>query len=243
MGLMIRAHGLVKTFPLAGHSLTLFRQIERRVRGTQNEQVLYALRDLSFEIQRGEWVGFVGNNGSGKTTLIKLIAGLYPPTRGKLTVAGDVTLLSGLGVGMIGELTVRENVFLYGALHSIPTRRLRDCFQEMIEWAELEEFVNAKFQTLSSGMRSRLAFSVSRYAESAIHLQDEALTAGDKDFAIKCRTFFTAAHATNRTFVIATHDLDFVEQFCTRTLWLAKGKQMAFGDTADVLEQYRAYHA
>jgi ABC-2 type transport system ATP-binding protein len=138
---------------------------------------------------------------------------------------------------------VRENVFLYGALHRIPTAQLRASFEEMIAWAELGNFVDAKFQTLSSGMRGRLAFSVSRYAPSQIMLQDEALTAGDKDFARKCRAYYTAARSGDRTFVIATHDLTFVQEHCSRALWLAKGSQMAFGETRDVLDKYRAYHA
>ncbi len=238
---IIRAQGLVKTFPLANAPLTLFRQMEYLVR-RRAEKKLYALCDLNFEIQRGEWVGIVGNNGSGKTTLLKVIAGLYPLTRGTLHVKGSITLLSGLGVGMIDELTVRENVFLYGALHNISARRIEQQFGEIIAWAELQEFVYAKFQTLSSGMRARLAFSVARYSESAIHLQDEALTAGDKDFAVKCYAFYAQTRNSDKTFVIAAHDLNFIEQFCARTLWLDKGKQIAFDETAEVLKEYRAYH-
>ena len=238
---ILRAHGLVKTFPLANAPLTLFRQMEQLAR-RREENKLYALCDLNFEIQRGEWVGIVGNNGSGKTTLLKVIAGLYPLTRGTLHVKGSVTLLSGLGVGMIGELTVRENVFLYGALYNIPARQIQQQFDEIIAWAELQEFVHAKFQTLSSGMRARLGFAVSRYSESAIHLQDEALTAGDKDFAGKCYSYYEQVRTSGRTFLIAAHDLDFIERFCARTLWLVKGRQMAFGETPDVLRKYRAYH-
>lgn len=238
---IIYARGLVKTFPRRAAPMTLFRQLEHLTRRTAQEK-LYALCDVDFEIQRGEWVGIVGNNGSGKTTLLKLIAGLYPPTRGTLTVNGDVTLLSGLGVGMIGELTVRENIFLYGALHGIPRQQLAQRFQDIVTWAELQDFVHAKFQTLSSGMRARLAFSISRYTTRAIHLQDEALTAGDKDFARKCYAYYEQARASQRTFLIAAHDLNFIDKFCARTLWLAKGKQMAFGETAEVLAQYRASH-
>lgn len=236
---VIRARGLVKTFPRSAAPMTLYRQIEHLTRRRDREK-LYALCEVDFEIQRGEWVGIVGNNGSGKTTLLKLIAGLYPPTRGTLTVNGDVTLLSGLGIGMIGELTVRENIFLYGALHGIPRSRLTQQFQEIVTWAELQDFVHAKFQTLSSGMRARLAFSISRYTASAIHLQDEALTAGDKDFARKCFAYHEQARASQRTFLIAAHDLNFVERFCARTLWLDKGRQMAFGETNEVLAKYQA---
>lgn len=240
---IIRVRGLTKTFPRATAPLTLFRQLERLNLRKRVAEPLYALRDLEFEVGQGEWLGIVGNNGSGKTTLLKVIAGLYKPTRGTVRVNGSVTLLSSLGVGMLGQLTVRENVFLYGALHNIPTRQIHRCFDEIIAWAELQEFAYAKFQTLSSGMRSRLAFSVSRYTDTAIHLQDEALTAGDKDFAQKCFAFYEMARTSTRTFLIAAHDLRFVEQFCPRTLWLVKGQQKAFGNSAEVLAQYRAYHA
>lgn len=239
---IIRAQELGKTFPHNTAPLTLFRQMERVARRVP-EQRLHALDDLNFEIVRGEWVGIVGNNGAGKTTLLKLIAGLYRPSCGALAVNGSATLLSGLGIGMLNELTVRENIFLYGALYGIPRAQLARQFDEIIAWAELQEFVYAKFQALSTGMRARLAFSVARYAESAIHLQDEALTAGDKDFADKCYAYYDAARARDRTFLIAAHDLNFIEKFCGRTLWLAKGKQIAFGETAAVLAQYRAYRA
>lgn len=239
---MIRVRGLTKTFPRATAPLTLFRQIERLTTRTRETQTLYALRDLDFQVERGEWLGIVGNNGSGKTTLLKVLAGLYAPTRGTLRVNGSVSLLSGLGVGMIGQLTVRENVFLYGALHGIATRDIQQRFEEIMAWAELQEFAHAKFQTLSSGMRARLAFSVSRYTESAIHLQDEALTAGDKDFAQKCYAYYESIRTRGRTFLIAAHDLEFVNRFCPRTLWLVHGKQQAFGSTQEVLAQYRAHH-
>lgn len=239
---LIRARGLGKTFPHNTAPLTLFRQMERVAR-RQPEKRLHALDDLNFEIARGEWVGIVGNNGAGKTTLLKLIAGLYRPSCGTLTVNGSATLLSGLGIGMLNELTVRENIFLYGALYGIPRAQLARQFDEIVAWAELQEFVYAKFQALSTGMRSRLAFSVARYAESAIHLQDEALTAGDKDFAAKCYAYYDAAHTRDRTFLIAAHDLNFIERFCARTLWLAKGKQIAFGETAAVLAEYRTSRA
>lgn len=239
---IIHAQGLGKTFPHSTAPLTLFRQVERLTR-RRGERKLHALDDLNFEIEGGEWVGLVGNNGSGKTTLLKLIAGLYRPTRGTLAVNGSTTLLSGPGIGMVGELTVRENIFLYGALYGIPRSQLARQLDEIIAWAELQEFVYVKFKALSTGMRSRLAFSVSRYAESTIHLQDEALTAGDKEFMAKCYAYYDTAHASNRTFLIAAHDLNFIEKFCGRTLWLAKGRQLAFGDTAEVLKKYRAFHA
>jgi len=223
----------------------MFRQLQSLTHPRpREERIFYALRDLNFQITRGEWVGLVGNNGSGKSTLLKVIAGLYPPSQGKLQVRGEVALLSGLGIGMVGLLSVRDNVYLSGAIHGLTQREVRAVFDEIIAWAELEEFVQANFITLSSGMRSRLGFSVSRYGTGEIVLQDEALSAGDKDFAAKCRAYYQAARSSGKkTFVVASHDLNFIEEFCPRTLWLAKGKQMAFGDTAEVLKEYRAYRA
>ena len=238
----IETHCLVKTFDRTEGDLTVFRELRRLLRGTPPTDVLYALNDINLQVCRGEWIGVVGNNGSGKTTLTKLIARLYLPTSGTVRVAGDVSLLCGLGVGMVDDLSVRENVYLYGALQGIDPPQLRAQFDEIIHWADLDDFVSATFRTLSSGMRSRLAFSVARYNESRIVVQDEALTAGDKDFALKCKMYFQGLRQDTRTFVFSTHDLAFVSEFCDKTLWLSKGQQMAFDETARVLKEYRSAH-
>jgi ABC-type polysaccharide/polyol phosphate transport system ATPase subunit len=198
-----------------------------------------ALSSIDLTVYRRDRVGVIGNNGSGKSTLLRVVAGLYQPTSGAVEVRGDRTLLAGLGVGMLDELSVEQNIFLYGAMHNVTRQDLRDKFDEILRWAELIEFRHAALKTLSTGMRSRLAFSVMRYFTSDIYLLDEALSAGDRVFQEKCEDVFLDYERTGRTMLIATHDLLFVEAFCNKALWLQKGKQMSFGAPEEVIPLYQ----
>jgi ABC-type polysaccharide/polyol phosphate transport system ATPase subunit len=198
----------------------------------------FALRGVNLAVSRGDKVAVVGNNGSGKTTLLKLVAGLYQPTQGRVDAEGRILLLRGVGTGMVDELSVAENVFLYGVIYGMDRERISDNFEEIMEWAELKEFAAAELRTLSSGMRARLAFSVARHFDTDIFLLDEAFAVGDKDFREKYEQVFRNHKNGDRTYLIATHDLDFARLFCTKTLWLQKGRLMAFGETKGVLEQY-----
>lgn len=205
----------------------------------KSQDVFYALDDISFEIKKGEWLGVIGHNGAGKTTLLKLVAGLLQPDAGKVTRNGIITYLSGFGIGMLEELTVKENIFMYGAIYGIERETLGKNLNEIIAWAELEKFAETKFKHLSSGMRGRLAFSTTRYLDSEIFLMDEALSAGDASFREKCAKVFEDYRADGKSFMIAAHSFDMIEKFCDRVLWLNKGKVTAFGDTETVLEDYR----
>src|SRR5713226_6097929 len=236
---VIRISHLGKCFPLSGQYGTLFRLFKGEVFGSHsNSQTFAALNDINIEIRRGEKIGLIGNNGAGKSSLLRLIAGLYLPSQGELYVNGDVTFLAGLGLGMVDELTVEENIYLYGAIFGLERKRIKNYLQEIVEWAELQDFVRAKLKTLSTGMSTRLAFSTTRYIDSDIVLMDEALSAGDRNFKKKCEDVFESYKNTNRTFLFASHDIEFVKKFCSKTLWLHKGQQMAFGDTDLVLQEY-----
>ena len=237
---VIRIHEVSKTFPIETSRATVYRALQKQLlRRSHQTRTYFALNDINLEMSRGEKVGVVGDNGSGKTTLLKVIAGLYKPSGGHIDVKGEMTLLAGIGIGMIDELSVEENVFLYGAIYGMEREKIKDRLREIIEWAELRDFVGAKLKTLSSGMKSRLAFSASRYIEKDIYLLDEALTAGDRHFQEKCEDVFKSYKKTEKTFLVTSHDLRFVESFCTKTLWLHKGRQMDFGATESVLQKYR----
>jgi ABC-type polysaccharide/polyol phosphate transport system ATPase subunit len=239
MGCAIRVDNVSKRFSLERERVTLFRAFLRRLqRASAGAPGFYALKDINIEVLQGEKIGLVGDNGSGKTTLLKVIAGLHKPNDGQVSVNGDVCLLAGVGVGMLNDLSVEENVFLYGAIYGMGRDKIRGSFQEIIEWAELEDFTRAELKALSSGMRTRLAFSVARHIETDVLLLDEALSAGDRNFRQKCNDYFEASRRSSRTFVVATHDLHFVQMFCAKTLWLHRGQQMAFGETQQVLQQY-----
>ena len=237
----IVAEGLVKRFAAEKSRPTAFAALRRLLTG--RGATFTALDAVSFQIQRGDRVAVIGNNGAGKSTLLKVLAGLHRPSAGRVALRGAPILLSGLGIGMVDELSVRDNVSLYGAIYGIGRARTRAQLPEILEWAELREFEWEKLKRLSSGMRARLAFSVLRYADADVYLLDEVLTAGDKDFREKCTEVFFGYQREGKTVVAATHDRAFAETFCTRALWLQRGRVRAFGEAAEVVAEYYATRA
>ena len=239
----IAAKGVSKDFRYRG-SETLFRLLRRLVfGGVVRSKSFRALSDVDLEVGRGEVVGIVGNNGAGKTTLLKTLAGIYRPTTGRVSINGEVAFFAGLGVGMVGDLSLHDNLYLYGAICGLRRARIEEVFDEVIGWAELGEFVESPLRTLSTGMRGRFAFSIARHAEAENLFLDEAFTAGDAHFKEKCNKFFEQRRGGSQTILAATHSMDFVKQFCTKALWMDHGRQMAWGDVGDVLAQYRAANA
>jgi ABC-type polysaccharide/polyol phosphate transport system ATPase subunit len=240
----LRTTGLIKVFTPRSNRRTLFRLVRDRLTGRQILTGRPASLDgIDIEASCGETIGVVGENGAGKTTLLKTVAGLYLPTAGRLEVRGEVALIAGLGAGMVDELSVADNIRLYGAICRVPRRTIRARFDDILAWAELAAYVDAELRTLSTGMRTRLAFAIAMHVDSALVLMDEAFSAGDKHFQEKCDRFFLDTKTLPRALVIATHNLEFVRSFCDRTLWLHRGRQMAFGPTAEVLPRYEAFES
>ena len=238
----LKTQGLVKVFGARMHRRTLFQLLRAgAVARTVDRGGFRSLDGIDLEARTSEVVGIVGTNGAGKTTLLKTIAGLYAPTAGRIEIDGEVTLFAGLGAGMVEELSVADNIYLYGAICRLRRRTIRERFAHILEWAELERFVEAELRTLSTGMRTRLAFAIAMQVDSEIILMDEAFSAGDKQFQERCDQFFRDTRMLPRALVVATHNLEFVRDFCDRTLWLHRGRQMAFGPTAEVLPQYEAF--
>lgn len=221
----------------------MFELLKRRLFGTYHNSNRFTLENINISVIKGETIGIIGNNGSGKTTFLKLIAGLYKPNSGKVIVNGKLTLLGGLGIGMLDEITVQENVFLYGSIFGLEREKIKENLLEIVEWAGLRDFIRADLKTLSSGMRSRLAFSTIRHVETDIFLLDEALSAGDRNFKEKCHQYFKSSKDNGKTFLIATHDLEFAKMFCDKTLWLHKGNQKDFGETERVLKSYEEFNS
>jgi ABC-type polysaccharide/polyol phosphate transport system ATPase subunit len=240
MDYIIRAHQLCKTFPVEPSSTTAYRLLRQIFTGELSlHEAFPALRDINLEIQKGEKIGLIGNNGAGKTTLLKTIAGLYKPNGGTLYVGGSVTLLAGLGIGMLEELNVCENIILYGVIYGVAREKMVKNLHEILAWADLQNFAEAKLRALSSGMKTRLAFSAARYIDRDIHLFDEVMSAGDKNFREKCEAVFEDYKHTSKTFIVATHSMSFVKAFCSKALWLHKGRQVAFGEVDTILSQYQ----
>jgi ABC-type polysaccharide/polyol phosphate transport system ATPase subunit len=209
-------------------------------RGHYTYETFYALRDVSLRVEAGEFLGVVGRNGGGKSTLLRIVAGIYPPTSGTVTVKGAVAPILELGVGFNGALTVRDNVFLYGVLLGVPRRRLDADLAGILGRAGIARFEDARLETLSTGMRARLAFTVALLAEAPILLVDEALTVGDEEFQAQCLSELRRLRDEARTAILVSHDFRLLRGLCPRLVLLDGGTVAADGSPEEVIERYRS---
>jgi ABC-2 type transport system ATP-binding protein len=216
---------------LKGKALNMFRK-------SRTMEVQQALSDVSFDVERGEFLGVVGRNGSGKSTLLKILAGIYVPTRGQVTVAGKLVPFIELGVGFNPELTGRENVYLNGALLGFSKGEVDGMYDDIVAFAELEASMDQKLKNYSSGMQVRIAFSVATRAKADILLIDEVLAVGDAAFQRKCFEHFRALKKSDTTIIFVTHDMSAVRQFCTRAVLIEDCGIIAQGNAEDVAAQY-----
>ena len=235
---LLATHGLGKQFLGGIHHRSVFRAIRSQLARGKDSTIRMSLEQIEIDIVPGETLGVVGQNGAGKTTLLKTISGLYEPTVGEIERNGDVALLAGLGAGMVDELSVGDNIHLYGAVCRIRRKTITQRFDAILEWADLVAYRDAELRTLSTGMRTRLAFAIAMHMDSDLLCMDEAFSAGDKRFQGKCDDYFRERKSSGRAILVATHNLEFVQEFCDRTLWLHSGKQMGFGPTESVLPRY-----
>ncbi len=200
---------------------------------------LHALKDVTFQVDDGEFFGIIGRNGSGKSTMLKCLAGIYRPNRGSLAVNRRVSPFIELGVGFNPELTARDNVVVNAALLGIPAVQANASFPEIIRFAELERFVDLKLKNYSSGMLVRLGFAAAIQADADVYLVDEVLAVGDARFQEKCFETFRQFKREGRTVIYVTHDLATVDRFCDRAMWLEKGKVEALGTPEEVIRAYQ----
>jgi ABC-2 type transport system ATP-binding protein len=201
------------------------------------------LDDISFEIKKGEFFGILGRNGSGKSTLLKLMAAIYHPTSGDIQINGQLTPFIELGVGFNPELTGRENVFLNGALLGFSRAEMEEMYDEIVDFAELERFMDQRLKNYSSGMQVRLAFSIAIRAKSDILLIDEVLAVGDYNFQAKCLAVFEQLKKDGVTIVFISHDMESVRRFCDNVILIEKGKIIARGSTQKVIDGYMRLNA
>lgn len=202
-------------------------------------EILRAVDGVSLRIPRGAAFGIVGRNGSGKSTLLKLMAGITRPTAGSVQVHGRVSALIELGAGFHPEISGRENVFINGVMLGLTRREIARRFDEIVEFAEMEDFIDAPVRTYSSGMYMRLGFAVAVHVDADVLLVDEVLAVGDERFSLKCLDKFAEYKRRGKTTVLVTHGLDVVERFCDEALWLDAGRVRTSGDPRRVLHAYR----
>ena len=205
----------------------------------KSSEVQQALKKVSFDVREGEFFGIVGRNGSGKSTLLKMIAGIYQPTKGSITVEGRLVPFIELGVGFSPELTGRENVYLNGAMLGFSKKYIDKKYKDIVDFAEIERFMDQKLKNYSSGMQVRLAFSVATIlAESDVLLIDEVLAVGDADFQRKCFEYFKDLKKRKKTVVFVTHDMNAVREFCDRAVLIDKSEIIFMGNPSDVATRY-----
>ena len=198
----------------------------------------WALRDVSFEIPTGETFGIIGGNGSGKSTLLKVLAGILRADEGSAVARGRLSALLELGAGFHPELSGRENVYLIGSILGFTSREIRNLFDDIVEFAELEQFIDEPVRNYSSGMYMRLGFSVAIHVEPEILLVDEILAVGDLTFQKRCLDRFARLRDEGRTIVVVSHDLDMIGRLCDSSVWINKGELASVGSSSSVLEDF-----
>ena len=200
-----------------------------------------ALNDISFQVEKGELLGIIGSNGSGKSTILKVLSGIMPVSEGSVRVDGVVAPLLELTAGFDDDMTVKENVYLRGALLGYTKKFIKDKYDEIIDFSEIKEFENVAFRKLSSGMKSKLAFSLASCVTPDILILDEVLSVGDMAFRAKSEKRMRELFDSGVTTILVSHSIDQIREMCTKVLWLEKGQMFGYGDTQKICDEYEEY--
>lgn len=227
----------ISNFREIGLKEYLIKKIKRDIKTEQ----FTAVDNVSFSLDEGDFLGIIGTNGAGKSTLLKVISDIMKPAKGSVTVNGKIAALLELGSGFDPDLTIKENIFLRGAMLGYTKEFVTEKYKDILEYAELTEFENRAFKQLSSGMKSRLAFSISCLMEPEILILDEVLSVGDAAFRAKSEATMMNIIKSGCCTLFVSHSLPQVRRLCNKVLWLDKGKQIAFGDVNTVCDKYDRY--
>ena len=209
-----------------------------RFKGIKGYKEQHVLKDISFEVEKGDFFGILGRNGSGKSTLLKIISEIYVPEKGSVTIDGKLVSFIELGVGFNPELTGRENVYMNGAMLGFSTAEIDAMYDDIVDFAELHDFMNQKLKNYSSGMQVRLAFSVAIKAQGDILILDEVLAVGDEAFQRKCNDYFQERKKSGKTTILVTHDMGAVKKYCNKAVLIENGLVKAIGSPENVANQY-----
>ena len=214
----------------------------RKLKGDYHVTEFWADKDVSFTLERGEMLGIIGSNGAGKSTLLKAVSGIMVPTEGEIVREGTIAALLELASGFDGDLTVRENAYLRGAMLGYTRKFMDETYEQIIDFAELRDFEDRPFKQLSSGMKSRLAFSIACLVKPDILILDEVLSVGDGAFRKKSEQKMREIISGGATTILVSHSLAQVRELCTKVLWLHKGRQIDFGaDVKGICDRYQQF--
>ena len=223
-------------------SIGLKEYVIRRLKGNYTVKEFWANRNIAFNLNEGDMLGIIGTNGAGKSTLLKAVSGIMRPSEGSITRPGTIAALLELGSGFDGDLTVKENAYLRGAMLGYTRKFMDETYEQIIEFAELKEFEDRPFKQLSSGMKSRLAFSIASLVKPDILILDEVLSVGDGAFRKKSEAKMKEIINSGATTILVSHSLNQVRSMCSKILWLHKGRQITFGsDVQKICDDYQSF--
>ena len=238
----IKINHISKTFRVPHEKHNSLKDKAVHIFGPRNFTKSKVLDDISFEVKKGEFFGIVGKNGSGKSTLLKILANIYQPSSGDVQISGSLAPFIELGVGFNPELSGRENVFLSGTILGLTKKKIESIYEDIVAFAEMEEFMDQKLKNYSSGMQVRLAFSIAVRAESDILLIDEVLAVGDAAFQAKCLNYFEELKRKKKTVIFISHDMEAVKQFCDKAVLINNSKLAIEGSAELVASNYYKYN-
>lgn len=223
-------------------SIGLKEYVVRRLKGNYTVKEFWANRNITFNLEEGDMLGIIGTNGAGKSTLLKAVSGIMRPSEGSITRHGTIAALLELGSGFDGDLTVKENAYLRGAMLGYTRKFMDETYEQIIDFAELKEFEDRPFKQLSSGMKSRLAFSIASLVKPDILILDEVLSVGDGAFRKKSEAKMKEIINSGATTILVSHSLNQVRSMCSKILWLHKGRQITFGsDVQKICDDYQTF--
>ncbi len=226
--------GIEKNFSLKLFFINLFKPKSKKTK----KEDFWALKDVSFDVKKGEVIGFIGSNGAGKSTMLKVIAGVMKPTKGKVTVNGNICPMIELGAGFDMELTARENIYLNGAVLGYTKEFIEQKFDEIVEFSELKDFLDVPVRNFSSGMTARLAFSIATVVDPEILIVDEILSVGDISFQKKSEAKMRSMIGGGTTVLFVSHSLNQIEKICDRVVWLNHGQVVKIGPAKEICREY-----
>ena len=232
--------GIEKGFSLKQGFVDLFDKEKRKAKKDKNKNEFWALSDVSFEVKKGEVIGFIGSNGAGKSTLLKVVAGVMKPTKGKVNVYGNICPMIELGAGFDSQLTARENIYLNGAVMGYSKELIDSKFNEIVEFSELKDFLDVPIQNFSSGMVARLAFSIATIVNPEILIVDEILSVGDIAFQAKSEAKMLNMIGGGTTVLFVSHSVEQIKKMCDRVVWIEHGVVQKIGGK-EVCDEYKKF--